>query len=132
MDLIERYTDEDTSVALVFADGINFVETPTITYSGEAKSPNYPGKVGHPDTGYSVYSHKFTNSKGEGVKIGTIESVILGIYCDVFDTLYGRTKNSKIILGANWHTASKWATKIGSQDQQLISQLMNLYSKRHK
>jgi len=38
MNMLSRYSDEDTSVALVFADGLNFVETPFFTYSNEARS----------------------------------------------------------------------------------------------
>jgi hypothetical protein len=129
MNLLGRYSDEDTSVALVFADGLNFVETPVFTYANEAKSSNYPSNVGHPDTEYSVYTHTFKSTLGE-FKVGTVESVTLAIFLDVFSALRNQTnKNPKVILGSDWYMTPKWATKFSDHDRHLISQLMKHYSK---
>ena len=129
MNMLSRYSDEDTSVALVFADGLNFVETPFFAYSNEARSPNYPGNVGHPDTEYSVYTHTFKSTLGE-FKVGTVESVTLAIFLDIFSALRNQTnKNSKVILGSDWYATPKWAAKFSDHDRHLISQLMKHYSK---
>ena len=112
INMLSRYSDEDTSVALVFADGLNFVETPFFTYANEARSPNYPSNMGHPDTEYSVYTHTFKSTLGE-FKVGTVESVTLAIFLDIFSALRNQTnKNSKSDFGLRLVCDSKMGGEI--------------------
>jgi hypothetical protein len=130
MGMLSRYADEDNSVALIFADGLNFVETPIFALGPDARSQGYPGKIGHPDTGYSPYIQKIHRGDNE-IRLGTLEAVTLSIFVDVLDTLNNTNKNrNKVIIASEWHEIPKWRASFCDQDRILISQIMKYYSPR--